>query len=122
MKGMMMARLWIVVVAVLGGIGLMKLFAGASGKSLAADKTKIQQGALVLDVRTPGEYQSGHYEKARNIPVQELGDRVSELGDKKRAIVVYCASGMRSARAVKILTAAGFTDVTNAGGLRDLQP
>ena len=43
------------------------------------------------------------------------------MGDKKKAIVVYCASGMRSAKAVTILTAAGFTDVTNAGSLRNLE-
>lgn len=42
------------------------------------------------------------------------------LSSKKQAIVVYCASGMRSARAAAILTAAGYTNVTNAGGLKNL--
>jgi phage shock protein E len=51
-----------------------------------------------------------------------LQDRLAEIGDKNKAVVIYCASGMRSAKAARILTAAGFTDVTNAGGLSNLKP
>lgn len=83
---------------------------------------KIKQGATVVDVRTPQEYATGHYEGATNIPLQDLQGRLTELGDKQKAIVVYCASGMRSAQAAKVLAAAGFTDVTNAGGLGNLKP
>ena len=46
---------------------------------------------------------------------------MAQLGDKKRAIVVYCASDMRSAQAARILTGAGFADVTDAGGLGNLK-
>lgn len=86
----------------------------------ATARTKIAEGATVLDVRTPGEFAAGHYPGARNIPVNELEGRTAEAGDPGRPVVVYCASGMRSAQAAKILAAAGFTDVTNGGGLGNL--
>lgn len=80
---------------------------------------KIKAGAVVVDVRTPGEYRSGAYPEALNIPVQELSHRVSEL-PKNRPIVLYCGSGMRSASAVRLLLARGFSDVINGGSLDDL--
>jgi len=60
------------------------------------------------------------YQGARNIPLQELQNRLAEVGKKSAPTVVYCASGMRSAQAAKILNKAGFTDVTNAGGIGNL--
>lgn len=81
---------------------------------------KIRNGALVVDVRTPEEYASGHYPGAVNIPLAEIEARLAEFGDVKRPIVVYCRSGNRSARARAILEAHGFRDVTNGGGLRDM--
>ena len=84
----------------------------AVGEKIAAD-------AVVVDVRTKGEFASGAYPKARNIPLDALADRLSELPKDKR-IVVYCASGARASQAARILTGAGFADVVNAGGLSDL--
>jgi phage shock protein E len=81
---------------------------------------KIKQGALVIDVRTAAEYAGGHYKGAIHISVTELMTRLSEIGDKQKPLVVYCASGRRSAQAAKILVDAGFQDVTNAGGLANL--
>ncbi|MEI6563183.1 MAG: rhodanese-like domain-containing protein [bacterium] len=115
-----MNALWVGIV-ILGVIVLVaKVGLGGSGANSAAAKEKIKQGAMVLDVRTPAEYESGHYQDAKNIPLQDLQNRLDQLGDKKKAIVVYCASGMRSAKAANILTAAGFMDVTDAGGLSNL--
>ena len=94
---------------------------GGSGLKGAVVKEKIKMGAMAIDVRSPAEYQSGHYQGAKNIPLQELQSRLSELGDKNTAIVVYCASGMRSAKALNILIKAGFTDVMNAGTMRNLE-
>lgn len=113
-----MNRMWIVaaVIAVLVVVVRSKL---AGGHAVAA-REKIKGGALVLDVRTPEEFAGRHYDSAINIPVQELEARMGELKDKKRAIVVYCASGARSAHAAELLRAAGFADVTNAGGLSSL--
>ena len=97
---------FLVIVALIAKVSL-----GATGVNKAAALEKIKQGATVVDVRTPAEYESGHYKGAKNIPLQELQDRLAELGDKKTVIVGYCASGARSAQAAKILTAAGFSRV-----------
>lgn len=83
-------------------------------------KDKIKAGAAIIDVRTPDEFADGHYEGARNIPVNVLGNRLDEVGPKDRPVVLYCASGARSAMAAKMLKASGFADVTNAGGLEDM--
>lgn len=115
-----MNTLWWTVLVVVAVLALLKFGRVAAGTDAPAARTKIAHGALVIDVRTPAEYSSGHYEGATNIPLGELRDRLPELGDKKKAIVVYCASGMRSASAARILKDAGFTDVTNAGGLNSL--
>ena len=81
---------------------------------------KIQGGAAIIDVRSPDEFADGAYPKARNIPVNSLPNRVAEVGPKDKPVVVYCASGGRSAVAAQILKANGFADVTNAGGLADM--
>lgn len=66
----------------------------------------VAEGAILLDVRTPGEFQEGHVEGARNIPVQELGTRLREI-PKGASVVVYCRSGGRSAMAAQMLRAQG---------------
>ena len=81
---------------------------------------QLQKGALVLDVRTTAEFASGHYPGAVHIPVSDLADRLSELGDKNRAVVVYCRSGARAGQACSLLKKAGWLHVTNAGGLDNL--
>lgn len=80
----------------------------------------IKAGATVVDVRTPDEYADGHYEGAKNVPVNELQARLSEFGPKDRPVVVYCASGARSAMAAKMLKSLGYAEVFNAGGLDDM--
>lgn len=117
-----MNAIWIAILAVIVLVVVFKFSQGGVEGSSADVKAKIKQGAIILDVRTPGEYQSGHYPGAINIPLQSLCDRLADVGDKKKAVVVYCASGMRSAQAAKILSDAGFGDVSNAGGLRNLEP
>lgn len=83
-------------------------------------KEKIAAGATIVDVRTVDEYQDGFYKGAINIPVNALEKRMGEIGDKKKPVIVYCASGSRSAVAMSILKSRGFTDVMNAGGLDDM--
>ena len=77
---------------------------------------KIKAGAKIVDVRSVAEYQGGAYPGAVNIPVQELERRLGEI-PKDKPIVVYCASGGRSAAAERLLRAHGFGDVVNGGGL-----
>lgn len=71
----------------------------------------VGQGWVLLDVRTPEEYRQGHPEAARNIPVQELPQRMPEVGPPGTRVVVYCQAGGRSARAVELLRAAGYPDL-----------
>jgi rhodanese-related sulfurtransferase len=71
-----------------------------------------RRDALVLDVRDPGEFKSGHIRNARNIPLAQLKDRVKELEKQKsRPIVVSCASGNRSHNATRVLRQHGFNEV-----------
>lgn len=78
----------------------------------------VEQGALLVDVRTPGEYVGGHIEGARNIPLAELEGRLDEVGDPSAdVIIVYCRSGHRSGQAAGILEDSGFTQVHNLGGM-----
>jgi len=72
---------------------------------------------LVVDVRTPEEFRSGAYPGAINISLDELQQRIDELGSKDRDITLYCASGARSAYAQRVLQHFGFTNVKNGGGL-----
>jgi phage shock protein E len=91
----------------------------------AAERTsaqqKIKEGALVVDVRSPKDFKAGHYTGATNLPLGEVKSRCDQLGDRSRPIVVYCNRGIAAAKAKEQLQAAGFTDVTNAGGLSDLR-
>lgn len=92
--------------------------AGAEGPTReAVGWERIEAGALLVDVRTPEEFQSGHLKGAINISHDETFERLAEYGtDKARSIVVYCRSGRRSGIAEGVLKEQGFTNVHNAGG------
>jgi phage shock protein E len=77
----------------------------------------LAEGALLIDVRSPSEFSSGHINGARNIPVGALSAREGELGVKDRPVILYCASGARSAMAKRTLRAAGFSRAHNLGSL-----
>jgi phage shock protein E len=87
---------------------------------MAGLEDKIKAGALVVDVRTEEEYADEHFGNALNIPVDQVQARVAEFGDKSKPVIVYCASGARSAYAARLLKSLGYSDVTNAGGLGDM--
>jgi phage shock protein E len=80
---------------------------------------KLQAGATVVDVRSEAEFRSGGYPGAINVPLQAISARLQRI-PKDRPVVVYCASGSRSAMAARILKRAGYADVSNAGGLHHL--
>ena len=82
-------------------------------------KQLVTSGAQLIDVRSPGEYARGHIEGAINIPVGELTQRLSQLGDPQEPVVVYCRSGVRSSRAQSTLRAHGFMQVYNLGGINE---
>ncbi len=69
---------------------------------------------IIIDVRDPGEFKSGHVEGAVNVPVSKLksAKEIKTLA-KDQKIIVYCASGARSAMAQKLLESMGFMEVVN---------
>lgn len=93
----------------------------ALGLGPAADfASLLAQGALIVDVRTPGEFSGGNIKGSKNIPLPSLSGRLAEL-HKGKPVITCCASGIRSATAKRILEAAGFPEVHNGGGWRSLQ-
>lgn len=88
----------------------------------AADAlARIDDGAAVVDVRTPEEFEAGHLEGAVNVDYQaaDFAEQVAEL-PMDVPYVVYCASGRRAVGAVEQMRELGFTDVVNGGGYDDL--
>jgi phage shock protein E len=85
--------------------------------SPARARELIQGGARLIDVRSPGEFSSGHLPGAVNVPVGSIADRASTLGSTNAPIILYCASGTRSAMARSVLTRKGFTKVYNLGAM-----
>lgn len=106
--------------SMLGAAAIITIAACAKNPDSGRVKKLLDSGAMVIDVRTPAEFASGHHPRAVNIPVDQIESRIRELGDKTKPVVLYCQSGNRSGRAKHTLEAAGFTAVTNAGSLRDL--
>lgn len=80
----------------------------------------LNNGAKILDVRTPSEYTSGHIQGSINIPLQELNTKFKKL-NKNQVIITCCASGVRSASAKRILESKGFKEVHNGKGWASLQ-
>jgi rhodanese-related sulfurtransferase len=86
----------------------------------AESRQRVDGGALLLDVRNPDEWQTGHAEGAAWIPMAELAERQEEL-PTDREILVICKVGGRSARVAEALVAAGYAAANVAGGLEAWQ-
>lgn len=74
-------------------------------------------GGMLLDVRTPQEYQSGHIHGSVNVPLLTLGDDNALPTDQNTPLFVYCHSGARSSQAVRLLTRMGYANAKNIGGI-----
>jgi rhodanese-related sulfurtransferase len=76
----------------------------------------LKKGGRVIDVRTPEEFRSGHLAAAVNIPLGELQQRIArEVPDKATPVLLYCASGARSAAGKRIVAGLGYPTVLNLG-------
>jgi phage shock protein E len=83
-------------------------------------KQLVRDGAVILDVRTPAEYQGGHIKGSINVPLQSLQGSLGKI-PKNKTVITCCASGMRSASAKSILKSAGYAAVHNGGGWMSLK-
>jgi rhodanese-related sulfurtransferase len=94
---------------------LKKLFGGTS----VDFKTLVKEGAMIIDVRSPAEFNGGHVKGAVNIPLQAIQSSFNKI-PKNKVIITCCASGMRSGSAKSLLKAAGY-NVHNGGGWMSLK-
>lgn len=96
------------------GAAVILLAAGCSNLSGG----KNMKSAVVIDVRTPGEYMAGHIEGALLMPHDRIGDSIrTEVPDKATPIILYCRSGARAEQAKFTLEQLGYSQVENYGGM-----
>src|SRR3989339_1283894 len=81
-----------------------------------------RQTALIIDVRSQGEYNTEHIANAILIPHETIGSEIEKIEENRgREIIIFCRSGHRAGLAKTILEGMGYTHVTNGGGLMDMK-
>lgn len=103
-----------------GGLASMMARQHAGTVVSAGPSTAASNEPLIVDVRTKQEFAGGAYPGAINIPLDEIQIQLSKFGSHSREIIVYCASGARSAYGQRILQQHGFTNVKNGGGIMQM--
>lgn len=93
---------------------------GSTAPTETSIKNQVNNGAFVVDVRTPEEFAEGSFPGAVNIPLDEVEKRVDEFKGKK-SVVVFCRSGKRSAQAIEILDKNGVKPVTNGISVENME-
>ena len=96
----------------------MGLLSGLFGPKIDIQEL-IGRDALIVDVRSQGEFSSGHIKGSRNIPLGQIRDRVERFRKMGKPVILCCASGNRSGQAARILKAEGI-EAYNGGGWRSL--
>jgi phage shock protein E len=99
-------------------MGLLSML-GIGGKTESV-KDFMDKGAVIIDVRTVGEFREGHIKGAKNIPLDTVFSKVEEIKKLNKPVIVCCRSGMRSAQANSILKNSGI-DCMNGGGWQSLE-
>jgi phage shock protein E len=104
-------------VLILVGVIVLLLVFKTMGQVGQAEAAKyLKQGAKVIDVRSPGEFQAGHLPNAINIPLGEIEQQISQqVTNKDQVLLLHCASGVRSGMGVKTLKRLGYTNAFNLG-------
>src|SRR5690606_28053994 len=85
---------------------------GNKSKKIADFKNR---GAIIVDVRSKGEYEGGAIPGSKNIPLQNISSKMNEIKKWNKPVITCCASGMRSASAATILKNSG-VEAMNGGG------
>ncbi|HSU28266.1 MAG TPA: rhodanese-like domain-containing protein [Chitinophagaceae bacterium] len=78
-------------------------------------KNALKRGAIVIDVRTPHEFDSGKVPGSINIPIDRISINIQRILDMKKPVVFCCESGIRSSQAMNIMKRNGMKDVFNGG-------
>ena len=99
-------------------MGLLSMF--GLGDKLESITDFIEKGAVIIDVRTVGEYKEGHIKGSKNIPLDTISSKIEEIKKLNKPVIACCRSGMRSAQATSILKQNGI-EVLNGGGWESLQ-
>lgn len=94
-------------------------FLKIGSKSKEKINDALARGGVIVDVRSPAEFQSGHVKGSMNIPLGDLESRAGKLKKMNKPIVLCCASGMRSGSGVGVLQKQGI-ECYNGGGWRSL--
>ncbi len=85
---------------------------------MSAKEKIINNGAMLVDVRTKEEYDENHIDGATLLPLDSISDEVSNvISDKNTEIIVYCKSGKRSREALELLTGLGYKNVYDLGSI-----
>lgn len=92
---------------------------GLGGKSETI-KDFVSKGAIIIDVRTVGEFRDGHIKGSKNIPLDNIFSKVNEIKRLEKPIIVCCRSGMRSAQAASVLKNNGI-EVINGGSWQNVE-
>ena len=79
----------------------------------------MKDGAIIIDVRTPGEYNSGHIKGATNMPLDKIKSKIKKIENLEKPVIFCCASGMRSGKATSIVKSRGI-QAYNGGGWSSL--
>lgn len=93
---------------------LLNLFKGTDYAALK------EQGAIVIDVRTPGEFKGGHIQGSTNVPLGQIRKKAEKIKKLNKPVILCCASGMRSGQATSVLKSHG-VDAYNGGGWSSLR-
>ena len=99
-------------------MGLLSML-GLGGKQESVDDF-MEKGAVIIDVRTVGEFQQGNIKGSKNIPLNTISTKIEEIKKMNKPVIVCCQSGMRSSQANSILKNHGIESM-NVGGWQSLE-
>lgn len=83
-------------------------------------KEALRNGAAIIDVRTPREFDEGHIPQSINIPVDRISSSAQRIKDMNKPVVFCCASGARSSNAVSVMKQHGMKEVYNGGSWQNV--
>lgn len=100
-------------------MGILDFF-GFGDNSIEIAEFIIKKNAVIIDVRSYEEFAAGHIQDSKNIPLQIIESKITDIKKLNKAVIVCCKSGMRSAQANSILKRNGI-ETLNGGGWQSLQ-